>query len=126
MDPRSAVLIAVTLLIASDAAFLKASGLSDRRRLLPDGQWTDASPGAELTDAQKKLLDQLQAETALRGAERKLAGLDIPNMPAGVGFPAPPGAKVPTLPIVGSKDDPSIDIFSWPVAAKMEGMLAVS
>ncbi|KAF8072636.1 Lip3 [Scenedesmus sp. PABB004] len=89
----------------------------------------------EMTDAQAALLERLQAETGLRAPRRALAGDDggsaagsgaaqprdhiIPEGIFGRAGPAP----IPSLPFLGSKDAPSIDVFSERWAAKMEDLV---
>lgn len=59
----------------------------------------------ELTEVQQQLLNRLQAETSSRtGSRRTLSG-------------------VPVLPLFGSPNDPSIDVFNYPWAATMKGSL---
>jgi hypothetical protein len=78
--------------------------------------------GGDLTAEQQALLLQLQTETGLRGAQRKLQDKQADKFPPGVaGFEAPKGVEVPVVPFMGSPDQPSIDVFSWLIAAKMEG-----
>jgi hypothetical protein len=88
-------------------------------------QWTSGL-GGDLTAEQRALLLQLQTETGLRGAQRKLQNTKAESFPPGVaGFEAPKGVEVPVVPFMGSPDQPSIDVFSWLIAAKMEGGHAV-
>ncbi|KAF6263629.1 Alpha/Beta hydrolase protein [Scenedesmus sp. NREL 46B-D3] len=77
--------------------------------------------GGEMTAEQQELLQQLQAETGARTAQRKLQKTEELGFPPGVaGFEAPKGVEVPVVPLIGSPDKPSIDVFNWMIAAKME------
>jgi hypothetical protein len=114
-----AVLLAVGIVQATQPQQLESidSGIGQvRNQLMANGL------GSDMTEEQQALLQHLQAETGLRGAQRKLQDKEDFGLPPGVaGFEAPKGVEVPVVPLAGSPDKPSIDVFSWAIAAKMEG-----
>lgn len=93
----------------------------------------------EMTSTQRALLEKLTADSRAHskaaaaadvagssrtGPSRHLTGTS--GLPEGIGMKMLEGFQVPTLPLFGSSDTPSIDVFSKPWAATMEGAISMS